>query len=172
MFSSIFDRFRKPEGKDLDPDSTLFQLITQIDEIREEMRELIQKTDPNVEVCPGWTIKEVLRHITAWENVIHKGILAFRDGEPPYFIHNQDFDLFNQEAVDYRAKWTLEEVIQEWEQVRLELRSTIQGLEESLLFEEMVLPWGSERTLQELIEIVAEHEAEHKDGICKHVFKR
>ncbi len=31
----------------------------------------------------------------------------------------------------------------------------------------MVLPWGSERTLAELIEIIGEHEGEHMDNVVK-----
>jgi hypothetical protein len=61
----------------------------------------------------------------------------------------------------------LEEVLQEWKDVRTELRKTIQGLDESVLDEELVLPWGSERTMAELIEILGEHESEHLENIIK-----
>ncbi|NQS90797.1 MAG: DinB family protein, partial [Chloroflexi bacterium] len=78
-----------------------------------------------------------------------------------------DFDIFNQEAVDFRANWSLEEVLKEWKGLRSELRKTIQTLKETDLSEELVLPWGSERTMTELIEIIAEHESEHMENIIK-----
>ena len=47
-------------------------LIHQIDQVRAEFIELVIDTDPKVEICPGWRIKEVIGHITAWEKVIDK----------------------------------------------------------------------------------------------------
>lgn len=142
-------------------------LVTEIDQIRQEMEGTVQKVDPTLEICPGWTIKDVIGHITAWEIVIHKAIQAYRAGDPPYFLHEQDFDIFNEEAVAYRSSWTLEQVLQEWKEIRAELRKTILTLKEDDLSVELVLPWGSERTMAELIEIIGEHEGEHKDSIVK-----
>ncbi|MFL7813758.1 MAG: DinB family protein [Anaerolineales bacterium] len=147
--------------------SNLSALISYIDGVRQRMEEVVAETDPMVVLCPGWTIKEAIGHITAWEIVIHKAILAYTAGDPPFFLHEQDFDRFNQEAVSDRSEWTLEEVLQEWKDVRTELRKTIQGLDESVLDEELVLPWGSERTMAELIEILGEHESEHLENIIK-----
>jgi len=142
-------------------------LLEYIDQLREQLSSQIENIDPSLEISPGWTIKEILGHITAWEIVIHKAIRAFLAKEPPYFLQEQNFDIFNQEAVDYRASWSLEEVIQEWKQVRKELRGTITTLSENDLAVEMVLPWGSERPLAELIEILGEHDFEHLEDIQK-----
>ena len=103
----------------------------------------------------------MIAHITAWEIVIHKAIQAYLAGEPPYFLHEQDFDIFNQEEVDFRGDWSLEQVLQEWKDVRAKLVKTIQKIKPDDLSVEMVLPWGSERTVTELIEIIGEHEGEH-----------
>lgn len=140
-------------------------LIKSIDLVRNEMKVMVENVDPEVEICPGWTIKEVLGNITAWEIVINKALKAFRAGDPPYFLHQQDFDLFNKDEVEKRSKWTLAEVIREWEEVREDLKKTITGLKETDLSVEMVLPWGSERTVLELIEIIAEHEEEHMEEV-------
>lgn len=147
--------------------SQLTDLVAYIDGVRQEMEGVISKTNPGKEICPGWTTKEIISHISAWEIVIHKAIKAFTAGDPPYFLREQDFDRFNQEAVDFRADWSLEKVLQEWKEVRGELRATIQELDPDLLGEELVLPWGSERTLAELIEILGEHESEHMENIIK-----
>ena len=147
--------------------SQLTELLAYIDGVRQKMEVVVSDTDPNQELCPGWTIKEAIGHITAWEIVIHKAIQAFAAGAPPYFLREQDFDRFNQQAVEYRSAWPLDQVLQEWKEVRLGLRDTIQGLDPSLLDQELVLPWGSERTLAELIEILGDHEGEHMENITK-----
>ena len=142
-------------------------LVYEIDQTRQEMESLINGTDPKLEICPGWTIKEVVGHITAWEIVIHKALLAFQAGDPPYFLHEQDFDLFNQTEVERRAGWSFEKVQEENQSVREKLKATINKLKEEDLDQELVLPWGSERTIRELIEIIAEHEDEHRDAVIK-----
>lgn len=143
------------------------EILDYIDSVRQKMEVVISETDPNLEIYSGWTIKEVICHITAWEIVIHKAILAFNAGDPPYFLREQDFDAFNQGAVDFRGAWSLEEVLKEWKDVRAEVRTAIQELKPGSLGEELVLPWGSERTMAELIEILGEHESEHLEQINK-----
>jgi len=140
-------------------------LIKIIDSVRSELKSMLESIDPELEISPGWTIKEVVGHITAWEIVINKALIAFQAGDPPYFLREQDFDLFNKGEVEKRSGWTRDEVIHEWEEVREELKKTITKLDEDDLPTEMVLPWGSERTVEELIEIIAEHEQEHAEDV-------
>ena len=145
----------------------LTALLSEIDQIRTDMGGVVQEIARDLMIYPGWTIKELISHITAWEIVIHKAIQAFLAGDPPYFLQEQDFDIFNEEAVDYRSSWTMDQVLQEWKDVREELKKTIQKLRETDLPVEMVLPWGSERTVSELIEIIGEHEGEHMEDAKK-----
>ncbi len=142
-------------------------LKTEIGQIRNDMVDVVNKIDVEKIIYPGWTIKEMISHIAAWEIVIDKALIAYQKSDPPYFLHEQDFDVFNEEAVAYRASWTLEQVLQEWKEVRAALLKTIQKLKEEDLEVEMVLPWGSERTVAELIEIAGEHESEHMEEILK-----
>ncbi|MGB2962942.1 MAG: DinB family protein [Anaerolineales bacterium] len=143
------------------------QLLQSMDQIRSQMANLVETIDPELEICPGWTIKEVLGHITAWEIVTNKAIKSFLAGESPYFLHEQDFDLYNQAQVKKRTGWTLDEVIREWKVVRAGLKKTLADVNAEDLEKEMVTPWGSERSIQELFEIAAEHEEEHAEGIRK-----
>ena len=147
--------------------SGMDDLIQNIDQVRSEMQTLVNNTDPTLEICPGWTIKDVVGHITAWEIVIHKSLTAFLAGDPPYFMPEQDFDLFNRFEVEKRSGFSFGDVIQEWETVRKDLKKTINKIKEEDLETELVLPWGSERNIQELIEIIAEHEEEHRDAVIK-----
>jgi hypothetical protein len=142
-------------------------LLVEIDQVRTDMGKVVQEIDPKLMIYPGWTIKEMIAHITAWEVVIHKAFQAYIAGDPPYFLREQDFDIFNEEAVDFRAAWSMEQVLQEWKDVREELKKNIQKLKETDLPVEMVLPWGSERTVAELIEIIGEHEGDHMEETIK-----
>ncbi len=142
-------------------------LLAEIDQVRTNMGNVVQEIDTKLMIYPGWTIKEMIAHITAWEIVIHKALQAYMAGDPPYFLREQDFDIFNEQAVDFRASWSMEQVLQEWKDVREDLKKTIHKLKETDLTVEMVLPWGSERTVAELIEIIGEHEGEHMNDTIK-----
>jgi hypothetical protein len=142
-------------------------LIEEIEGIRSEMEKIVNRFDPGKTIYPGWTIKELISHVTAWEIVIEKAIIHYQKGDPPYFLHEQDFDIFNDEAVKFRSDWSLEQVLEEWKQIRQNLVKTIQKLKEDDLDVEIVLPWGSERAITELIEIAGEHEAEHMEDVEK-----
>ncbi len=145
----------------------LIVLLAEVNQVRTDMGKVVQEIDTKLMIYPGWTIKEMIAHITAWEVVIQKAFQAYIAGDPPYFLREQDFDIFNEEAVDFRASWSLEQVLQEWRDVRKDLIKTIQKLKETDLLVEMVLPWGSERTVAELIEIIGEHEGDHMEETIK-----
>jgi len=142
-------------------------LLAEIDQVRTDMGNVVQEIETKLMIYPGWTIKEMIAHITAWEIVIHKALQAYMAGDPPYFLREQDFDIFNEEAVDFRTSWSMAQVLQEWKDVREDLKKTIHKLKETDLPVEMVLPWGSERTVAELIEIIGEHEGEHMEDTIK-----
>ena len=145
----------------------LAELIAEIKQIRTDMVGIVDKIDPGIIIYPGWTIKEMIGHITAWEIVIDKGLTAYLQGDPPYFMQEQDFDIFNQQAVDFRSDWRSDRVQQEWMAVRGRLLETIQKLAETDLDDEIVTPWGSERTVRVLIEIAGEHEFEHLEDAAR-----
>ena len=145
----------------------LAALIAEFDQSRNEMLEIVGRTDPALEILPGWTIREILINISSWEIVIEKALKAYQTGDAPYFLHEQDFDIFNQESIENRSSRSMEEVLKEWKQVRADLKKTIQKLKDTDLPVEMVLPWGSERPIYELLEIIGEHETEHMEDVKK-----
>jgi hypothetical protein len=145
----------------------LAALMDDFDLNRTKMTDIIEKTDPGLEIFPGWTIREVLINLTTWEIVINKALKAYQSGDPPYFLHEQDFDIFNQESIENRSSRSMEEVLKEWKQVRADLKKTINKLKETDLPVEMVLPWGSERPIYELLEIIGEHETEHMEDVIR-----
>ena len=142
-------------------------LIEEMEGIRNEMEKVVGSFDPEKIIYPGWTIKELISHITAWEIVIEKALIHYQKGDPPYFLHVQDFDEFNGQAAQFRSAWSLDQVLKEWKDVRQSLVKTVQKLKEEDLDVEIVLPWGSERAIIELIEIAGEHEHEHMEDVEK-----
>jgi hypothetical protein len=143
----------------------LTALMDEFDLNRAKMADVVDKTDPGLEIFPGWTIREVIINLASWEIVINKALKAYQVGDPPYFLHEQDFDIFNQESIETRSSRSMEEVLKEWKQVRADLNKTIKKLKDTDLPVEMVLPWGSERPIYELLEIIGEHETEHMEDI-------
>ena len=58
-------------------------LLAEIDQVRTDMGKVVQEVDTKFMIYPGWTIKEMIAHITAWEIVIHKALQAYMAGDSP-----------------------------------------------------------------------------------------
>jgi hypothetical protein len=135
-------------------------LIRNLENVREEFRSLLNAADPELEISPGWTVKEVLAHITGWDLVTVQAIQSYQK-RSLYLLDTMDIDACNREIIKSRQDHTLKEVFTEWEQARRSLVEAVQALDEEDLEDGLMYPWGEEGSLQEMLEIIAGHEKEH-----------
>lgn len=141
------------------------QLISQLDEAREQMRSLIQKLDPQNEIYPGWKVKELLAHIAGWDDSCIASLRAHMTNDLPTTPAAAGIDPFNAVSVSERATRSTEQVQSEWEQSREILKELIRDLPEEKLDQPFVFPWGQVGTLEIMVRVFAEHEIEHVDEI-------
>ena len=94
------------------------QLIQRLDGAREKMQAALDGADVQREVCPNWTIKQVLAHITGWDEVCIPWLRAHAKGESPGTPTARGIDAFNAKSVAAREALSYDQVLQEWESVR------------------------------------------------------
>jgi hypothetical protein len=139
----------------------LIQVLTQS---KKKMSQACELADLETEIYPGWTKKEILAHLIAWDVATRDALEAFRQGEPPVIVSDgtrEDMDRYNDHFVNERADQTYYTVYKEWEYVRRELLDTIRKLSPGSLEEEMTFPWEKKGTPAELINGIASHERHH-----------
>ena len=146
------------------------QLIAELDHARDEMRKLFRDLDARQEVYPSWTVKELLAHITGWDDSCIASLHAHSYGDVPATPASRGIDLYNASTVHEREALSLEHVVREWETTRETFKQLIINLPEAKLHEPFVFPWGTRGTLEHIVSIFAEHELEHVEEIRKKVF--
>lgn len=141
------------------------QLIDELDHAHEAMRLLLQSLNTSQEVYPTWTVKELLAHLTGWDDASIASLQAHSHGDIPSTPASRGIDPYNASTVNERVALSLEQVIREWEQTREVLKQVIRDLPDERLSKELVFPWGPKGSVEELIGIFAEHELEHVEEI-------
>ena len=140
-------------------------LIKQLDEARARLEKLLPDVDPAKEIYPGWTIRQLLAHITGWDDSSIESLRAHVAGQPPATPADRGIDEYNARTVTSRQSLDLEHVIKECRQTRQILKKVIAEMPEDKFSQKFVLAWGARGTVTGLVNIFIEHEREHTDDI-------
>lgn len=147
------------------------ELIEEFMAARDIVRKLLPEIDPHMEIYPGWTIKEVLAHITGWDDSTILALQQFSAGAPPILTAIRGILYHNQQTVEERKDLTLEQVIREWEWVREQLIPVVDGLNEQDFETRIVAPWGESISVYGVLKIMVDHEYDHAEIIRERMSK-
>lgn len=112
-----------------------------------------------------WTIKQILGHMTAWEQTVLDPLVGFvQIGEfNPEII--ADHDLWNAEQTARREAMDIQQVIAELETTRKLLIDEASRLTEEQWERVLPAPWGGQGCIANLLSGLAWHENEHLQTI-------
>jgi len=139
--------------------------IQRLETARAEMREILKFAQGNPTIYQPWRMKEVLDHITGWDDAVIASIKSLLANEPPATPAARGIDVYNSETVSSREAIPYEVTQREWEASRAELLGLIHKLTEEQLHTQFVFPWGVQGTIEDLVEIFIEHEETHAKEI-------
>jgi len=142
-------------------------LIQQLDQAREKLRAELVGLDTQIEIYPTWTIKQMLAHITGWDDATLASLQAHAAGREPAVPASQGINFYNAQTVETRQALSYQQVVQEWELTREQLKTVIREMRPEKLAEPLVLPWGLTGTVAQVVAIFADHEEEHAREIQK-----
>jgi hypothetical protein len=139
---------------------------------RELMVDLLDELDDDVietgEVMPGWTIKDLLAHLTMWEAELVKLLWQAKQGVRPTTIHMQQYsvDEVNQRWHSALRERPLELVLNDYHSVRKQTMRRLDSFSDRDLNDPQRYPWlKGEPLWQWLASDSFEHEAEHRQEI-------
>ncbi len=135
--------------------------IQRFESARAQLREIVQLAQHNPTIYEPWRMKEVLDHITGWDDAIIASIKSMLAGEAPATPAARGIDVYNAETVSSREALPYEISQREWEASRAELLHLIRQMSEEQLHQPFTLPWGGSGTIEDLVEIFTEHEETH-----------
>jgi hypothetical protein len=150
----------------LEDKQRLLELLTRT---HSATRATLEGIDLEMPVYPdsGWRIRDIIGHIATWDRQVAKSLRAFRVGNE-YAIPDLDETAFNEQDVLKQQELTTQQVFEEWEQAREDLKEAVKGIPLDQFPGDLLYPWGDERgTIAHLVEMMAEHDVEHRDEIVK-----
>ena len=112
-----------------------------------------------------WRMKEVLDHITGWDDAIIASMKSLLRGEIPATPAAHGQDVYNAETVSTREALPYETTQREWEAARVELLDLLQTMTDEQFQQPYTLPWGGEGTIETIVSIFSSHEATHAQEI-------
>ncbi len=154
------------------------QLLVGMDMRRQKNRELVESVNPERVVHPesGWRVKDLIGHLTYWEEETLKSLQAFIRGEsyePPLFLQdgqvgftNEEVDAFNHADYEQRIDYSSERILTDWEAVREHLKDAVRAVPDEQ-FENGTFDalWGRDITVTQLVKGMGWHEKIHMQDI-------
>ena len=141
------------------------RLIKELGQARSEMERAVSAVDRQQEICPGWTVKEVLAHISGWDAVGIGTVKAHVAGEQPPPLAARSIDAYNAYLVAGCEALTYEEVVEDWERTRRQFEQALREAPPEMLTEQVQFPWGETGTIAWYVSILVGHEQEHAKEI-------
>ena len=140
-------------------------LIIGLDERRAKALAFVNPLSPDhiVHEDTGWTVKDLISHLTAFEADMIEAIQMFLDGEKYHLdLRGQaSIDGFNEIRRQEYAHKTWEQALDEWQMVRDQLRGVVIAFPESQLDTPFSTPFLQKNTLVQAIKGCGIHEKIH-----------
>jgi hypothetical protein len=147
-------------------DLKLEALIAQMKEARQRLNSILDKLESQTEIYPAWKLKQVLDHITGWDELVIATLQAYQKGENPARLV-RSINQYNDASVNARQSLTMDQSRQAYDKARAQVLQTLQDLPAELLNQEFKAPWGGNCSIINMVKIFVVHEQEHANQIEK-----
>jgi uncharacterized damage-inducible protein DinB len=138
---------------------------------REELQQAIQGLSEDemtqVPVEGVWTIKDVLGHLTSWEEALLQPLRSYADGGPFDGQVIEDYLAWNDEQAALKKDLSLDAILDELTSVRQKLVATANRLSDRQYEQQVPFPWGEMGTADKALHGLSLHEREHLGAIQK-----
>jgi uncharacterized damage-inducible protein DinB len=112
-----------------------------------------------------WTAKDIIGHVTSWEETLLAPLKAYADGAPFVTEPIEDYLAYNDEQAALKREIPVEEILAQAESVRAGMVTAAEKLSEERWTARIPYPWGGKGSLKRALEGLAEHEMEHVSAI-------
>lgn len=139
-------------------------LIDKMVRARSVLNAALEKVTPQTEIYPSWKLKQLLDHISGWDELVLAELHAYRNGITPTQTV-KGINEFNARSVAARHALTLEQSRLAYDTTRQEVLQTLRGLPAEMLTQKYNAPWGGKCTVASIVKIFVSHEQEHAEQI-------
>jgi hypothetical protein len=158
-------------------------MLTEFEKIRLRMLELLELTrretcsalsgiDPELVVHHddrAWKMRDILGHVGVWNGEAARSLRAHAGGGEYYCLPEEKYDGYNGKAAEDRRTWEMKLVWAEYEASSDQLKFLVESMPAEGWEREMLYPWNERGSVQSLIEIMMNHERQHRQAITRMV---
>jgi len=143
------------------------ELLQTLDAARAKIEVQLAEIDKQREIYPTWTVKEIIAHLTGWDEATAASLRAHMDNSLPGTPASRGVDEYNAQSVEERRALDYDQVVQEWRLARVQLKEAIDALTPEKWEQEMLFPWGQSGSIRGLLGVWIGHEEEHAEDLRK-----
>ena len=140
-------------------------LIAKMGFARNRLNASLEKVTPQVELYPSWKVKQLMDHITGWDELVVSAFHAHTQDETPAMVVKHGIDRYNEESVGARKGLSLELSHQAYDAAREEVLKALREMPAEKITQKLRAPWGGMCTVASVLRIFISHEMEHAEQI-------
>jgi hypothetical protein len=146
-------------------DTKIDNLIDKMQSARQQLNNALDKITPQVEIYPSWKLKQVMDHITGWDELMLTTLRAYSKGETPGLTVKSGVDKYNAQSVSARKALSFEQSRSAFNAARENVIHLMRELTPEMLGQRYHAPWGGMCTIASIVKIYVSHEQEHAKQI-------
>lgn len=143
------------------------ELLHAYEQSRVAMMSQLDEIDRDRKIYPLWTIREIIAHLSGWDDAAIAFLNALLKGEVPPTPAMRGMTVYNEETVNTREGLNYDQILREYTSTRANLLSLIRSASDEILMKKSTLPWGEEGSFLDLANIFTPHEIEHAEDVKK-----
>jgi len=136
-------------------------LMAKLEQSRTRLNAALDKISPQEEIYHEWKLKQLLDHITGWDELTARSLRLYLNGEPTEKAVKGSIDQFNEASISARKSLSFEESRMAYEQTRQSVLQILAEIPASMLAQKFKAPWGGTCTVNYVVRIFSSHELEH-----------
>jgi hypothetical protein len=142
-------------------DDRIEKLIARMEKSRAQLDAALVKLAPQQDIYPTWKVKQLMDHITGWDELVVATLQAYSRGVDPVMMVVDGIDHYNAESISARKGVTLEKSHRDYQEARAKVLRLLRDLPVEIYEKEFTAPWGGQCTVEGIIKIFVSHEREH-----------
>jgi hypothetical protein len=147
------------------------EIINILENSRARMLAYLEEIDKNRKIYPLWTVREILAHLSGWDDAVIAFIQSLMEGNTPATPAARGIDSYNAETVATREGLDYDHIFREYLETRKILMKLLREVPDEKINTRYILPWGDPGTLVDIINIFGPHEDEHAEDIARLISK-
>ena len=146
-------------------DLKIDSLIAKMELSRARLNSALDKITPQTEIYPTWMLKQLLDHITGWDELTLTSLRAYSRGETPGLVVKDGINQFNAQSVFARKAISFDQSRRAYDATREKVIQSLREMPPEMLTQKFPAPWGGMCTISSVVKIFVSHELEH----AKHI---